>query len=222
MRFLCRGFLLLSALALIGPGALADDYSVAPIDSHPEDASADHTKLLARPGFQVTGPDGPLCSLWLVKSPTVKEGFSPTPSVKYPFTPGAFVGLLKVEKGADFTDFREQELAPGLYTLRYIQQPQDGNHIGTSDVADFLLALPAKEDSPAPKTDDLDAVVELSSEAAESTHPAIFALRPAEQSQPGEAKLVHDSADDFWMLETAVGAGKPLPLRLVVVGFALE
>ena len=46
-----------------------------------------------------------------------------------------------------FTDFRGQEIKKGVYTLRYGQQPEDGNHIGTSELADFLLAIPAGVDS---------------------------------------------------------------------------
>ena len=102
------------------------------------------------------------------------------------------------------------------------QQPQDGNHIGTSDLADFLMALPAKEDASPETSDDLDEVVALATEAAGSTHPAILALKPADEPKPQEAKIVHDANDDFWMIETAIGEKKPLAVRLVVVGFAFE
>lgn len=202
--------------------ANADDYTVASSDEIPEGLSSEVTQSLARPGSRITGPDGPLCTLWFVKAPLLKEGFSPTLSVKYPLTPGGLVGVLKVEKGTELTDFREQVLAPGLYTLRYGQQPADGNHIGTSELADFLMALPAKEDSSPKTTDDLDEVVALATEAAGTTHPAILALKPAEEAKPQGAKLVHDPADDLWMIETAIGEKSPLALRLVVVGFALE
>jgi hypothetical protein len=222
MPIVLRGFTLLLTLSLLSRSAVAEDYSVAPVEALPDGAKADISKALATPGFQVTGPDGPLCSLWLAKTPAVQEGFSPTLSVKQPFAQGAFMGLLKVEEGTEFTDFREHALRPGLYTLRYARQPQDGNHIGTSDLADFLLVVPAKADESPKTADDLDQFVGLAADTAGSTHPAILALRPAEEAKPGEAKLVHDSGDDLWMLETAVGADKPQPLRLVVVGFALE
>jgi hypothetical protein len=223
MLSVLRGFALLLTLCLLLVGTVrAEDYSVAPVEALPDEAKADIGQALATPGFQVTGPDGPLCSLWLSKAPAVQEGFSPTLSVKQPFAQGAFMGLLKVEEGTKFTDFREQTLRPGLYTLRYARQPQDGNHIGTSDLSDFLLAIPAKDDQSPKTADDLDKFVGLAADAARSTHPAILALRPAEKAMPGEAKLVHDSGEDLWMVETALGSDKPQPLRLVVVGFALE
>jgi hypothetical protein len=214
--FLSVLFLTISSL-----GAAAE-YSVAPVAELPEGVSPNIAKTLATSGQQVTGPDGPLCSLWLAKSLAVKDGFSATLSVKYALVPGSFVGLLRVDEGTEFTDFREQVIEPGLYTLRYGQQPEDGNHIGTSDLADFLLALPAKEDKSPGAIDDTDELSALSTEAAGSTHPAILALRPAEGVKPGDPQMSHDAADDLWILETTSSGDKPVVLRLVVVGFALE
>ena len=92
------------------------------------------------------GPKGTICDVSFVKSLAVRPGFKPELNVKYPFTSGQLIGVLRVSKKASFTDFRGQELKAGVYTLRYGQQPEDGNHIGTSEVYDFLLALPAKID----------------------------------------------------------------------------
>jgi hypothetical protein len=222
MPTVLRGILFLCAIAAVARYGVAEDYSVAPIEAVPQDVKPEIAKALAAPGFQVTGADGALCSLWFAKAPAMQEGFSPTLSIKYPFAPGALIGVLKVEEGAEFTDFREQILLPGLYTLRYARQPQDGNHIGTSDLSDFLLVVAAKGDESPETIQNLDAIVGLSIEAGGATHPAILALRPAEDGKAGQAKLAHDSGDDLWMLETAIGSDKPEPLELVVVGFALE
>ncbi|HUG90680.1 MAG TPA: hypothetical protein VML55_07605, partial [Planctomycetaceae bacterium] len=113
----------------------------------PKGLSAKVAAEFSPQGHRVVGPDGPVAELWLAKSAAVKPGFKPTLNVKYPFTPGQLIGALRVLEGTTFTDFRGQEITPGLYTLRYGQQPQDGNHIGTSDLADFLLALPAESDT---------------------------------------------------------------------------
>jgi hypothetical protein len=205
-----------------GPAALAADFSVKPVEGLPEGVGEELAKSLSPKGYQVTGADGPHCRIWFVSEPETKEGFSPTLSVKYPFAPGSLVGMLQVEQGSSFTDFREQNLAPGLYTLRYAEQPQDGNHIGTSDLSDFLLALQAKTDSLATSSDNVDEAVALSQDAAGSTHPAILSLRPPGDAVPKEARIEHDSADDFHILEAAIGSREPTALRLVVAGFALE
>ena len=85
---------------------------------------------------------------------------------------GQLIGALRVPEGTTFTDFRGQEIKPGVYTLRYGQQPQDGNHIGTSELADFLLALPAEADTELKPIADADALSQKSAEAAGSTYSA--------------------------------------------------
>lgn len=195
---------------------------MTPVEAAPEDLKPEFAKALATPGWQVGGKDGAICRVWFAKAPDVQQSFSPTSSVKFPFKAGAFVGVLEVMEGGEFTDFRQLELAPGLYTLRYAQQPQDGNHIGTSTLFDFLLVVQANADKSPGTLNTLDELVELATEAGGASHPAFLALRPAESAKPGEARLVQDAAEDLWALETAVGSDKPLPLRLVVVGFAQE
>jgi hypothetical protein len=129
-----------------------------------------------------------------------------------------------VPEGAAFTDFRGQEVKPGVYTLRYGQQPQDGNHIGTSELADFLLALPAEADTDVKPITDFDTLSQKSAEAAGSTHPAILSLLPAEeQAAGGKASLEHVEERDYWIVELTVpgAAGEEkvkVPLRLVVIG----
>jgi hypothetical protein len=174
-------------------------------------------------GHRVVGPDGPVAEVWFAKSAEVKPGFKPSLNVKYPFTPGQLIGALRVPDGTTFTDFRGQEIKPGVYTLRYGQQPQDGNHIGTSDLADFLLALPAKADTDVKPITDFDSLSQGSAEAAGSTHPAIFSLLPVEKNDAPAAALEHNEERDYWIVRVKVpgaaqGEKVEVPLRLVVVG----
>ncbi|MGE0378989.1 MAG: hypothetical protein AB7Q45_26610, partial [Planctomycetaceae bacterium] len=161
------------------------------------------------------------CDVWLVKAPAVKDGFKPDLRVKYPFEVGALVGVLRVGEKGEFTDYREQVLLPGVYTLRYGQQPQDGNHIGTSQQADFLLAVPADEDKSAAQLSDKDELNALSAEAAGSSHPAIFSLQAPGAAKLNAPQLVHMQDHDLWVLQTTGDKQRP-PLSLVVVGFGEE
>jgi len=173
---------------------------------------------LAETGYRISGPKGAVVDVWFVQSASVKEGFQPTLMVKYPFKPGQLIGAMRIAKGQTYTDFRGQELKPGVYTLRYGQQPQDGNHIGTSALSDFFLALPAKMDTD-PKTINVtNTLHQQSAKAAGSTHPAIFSLLPAEKAD--QPKLTHDEDDDFWILNLSITGSdkKSIPLRMVVIG----
>jgi hypothetical protein len=203
--------------------AAEPSHKLAEVNELPKGLQAKVAAELNPRGYRVVGPDGPVAEIWLARTVEVKPGFKPTLNVKYPFTPGQFVGLLRVPEGSAFTDFRGQEIQPGVYTLRYGQQPQDGNHIGTSELADFLLALPAAADTDLKPITDFDALSQKSADAAASTHPAILSLLPSERNDAKAAALDHNEERDYWIVElklsgTAKGEKVEVPLRLVVIG----
>jgi hypothetical protein len=219
MSRLCLALLLSTVFGLVSP-ALAEDYKLEKAGAVPSGLASEVSQALGTEGYRVTGPDGPMIDLWLAKDIVPKKDFKPTLNVKYPLQPGQLIGVLQVNKGTAFSDFRKQPIAPGLYTVRYGQQPQDGNHVGTSDFSDFLLALPAKEDTSAKGVENVKDLQTKSAAAAGTSHPAILQLLPSEE-KPGEAKLVHDSDREFWLLEFA-GGKPPVPFKLVVVGAGAE
>lgn len=215
-------FLVTFALSAGLLAAAEPSHKLAAVKGAPDGLSEKIAGLLNPAGQRVMGPDGPVADVWLAKPLAVKEKFSATFNVKYPFTPGQIVGALRVPEKSKFTDFRGQQIKPGVYTLRYGQQPEDGNHIGTSELADFLLAVPAKTDTDPKPIGDFDKLSMMSAKAAGTTHPAIFSLLPAEK-KPEKPGLAHNEDREFWILEiTAEGKAKdkkmPVPVRLVVIG----
>jgi hypothetical protein len=212
-------FLAFAVSAAVLAGA-APVNKVEPIKEAPKGLSEKVAAIVGDQGTRVVGAKGPVAEIWFVKAAEVKAGFKPTLNVKYPFTPGELIGALRVPDGAKLSDFRGQQLDAGEYTLRYGQQPMDGNHVGTSELSDFILAVPAKDDTdPAPiKTP--EQLHSKSAQASGSTHPAIFSLPPPKDAAETPA-LEHDAASDFWILNASLPAkadGKPVPLRLVVIG----
>ncbi len=204
--------------------ASAPTYKLAKLEKAPAGLSKKVTAALDPAGLQVVGSKGPVCAVWFVKDIVVKPGFSAGFDVKYPFSRGQLIGVLQVAKNAKFTDFRGQEMSPGVYTLRYELQPEDGNHIGTSDTRDFLLAVAAKGDGDTKNVTNLEKLAEDSGKAAGSTHPAIFILLPAEAVK---TQLTHDEDHDFWIVNsTATGKSKDktvkVPIRLVAIGHSEE
>ena len=201
--------------------AWADDgYKLSAVDKLPEGLDEKIAAMLDPHGTTIAGNDGAVCTIWLAKSLPVKPKFKPSLTVKYPFSVGELTGALQVESD-EFTDFRGQPVKPGVYTLRYGQQPQDGNHIGTSELSDFLLALPAADDTdPAPIK--MKTLFRKSAKATGSNHPAIFSLLAAEEKTKSPS-LEHDENKEFWILHvTATGKNgneeSPESLRLVVIG----
>jgi len=180
---------------------------------------------LAATGHRVTGDKGTVCEVWFAKSVTAQSGFKPKLNVKYPFANGRFLGVLVVGKAQTYTDFRGQELKPGAYTLRYGRQPVDGNHVGTSETHDFVLALPAKVDTDTKPLRNLKKLHTTSAKSAGATHPAIFTLLPVEKGT--KAGLSHDADKELTILTATIdgksgGKATKISLRMVVIGKAAE
>ena len=114
----------------------------------------------------------------------------------------------------------------GAYTLRYALQPTDGNHEGTSPTRDFLVLVRAEDDmSAAPM--DVEALLELSATAAESSHPAMLCLQQAQDAKDNGLSIRHDEANDWWLVHfsgkaLANGKNHDVPVDLIVVGHANE
>jgi len=212
----------LSALSLI---AAKPAPRLSSVTKAPAGLSSAVTAAISPQGHRISSDGKTICEIWTAKKLPLKQDFKPTLSVKYPMTQGQFVGVLRVAPGETFTDFRAQEIKPGVYTLRYGKQPEDGNHLGTSELADFLVAIPAKYDKNPKRIRTVERLYSRSAKASGSTHPAIFSLLPSKKTDT--AALAHDKDNDLWVLNlTAVGSSGTkkvsVPIRLVVIGHAEE
>ena len=213
----------LAALVILAPAALAaDGFKVRKLEDGPpaDELSPEVVAKLSPTGHKVLDAAGKtVCEIWLAKQLSVKPGFEPTLTILYPLESGSLVGALHFpRKGADF---RGQDIGQGVYTLRYGNQPVDGNHVGTFETRDFLLMLPAASDRD-PKTLADKEFFATSAEAAGSTHPAIMPmLKPGEGDAPA---MRHVEEMEWWVLRLAGSdaKGDKQVLEMVVSGKAAE
>lgn len=213
--------LLFISLSLCSTFAFADELKVEEVEASPEGIAAPILEKLSPTCYRVSGENGVICELWLAKEVAVKADFKATLNIKYPFSFGQLMGAIRLPTEGAATDFKGQELPTGTFTLRYGLQPQDGNHLGTSDVSDFLLACVAEEDKTPETVADKKALFEMSATAAGTTHPAIFLLVPPQGKPAEKSTLEHNEEKELWILDTSVTDGKQRqPLRLVVSGQA--
>ena len=161
-----------------------------------DELSKEIAAQLAPSGFKVIrGTSRTVCEFWPCKSWRAKENFKPTVEVLYPFQVGQLIGVMRLPRKG--SDFRDQDLASGAYTIRYVQQPIDGNHEGTSPTRDFLVLIRAEQDK-SPEVLDGEKLMTASAEAAESNHPAMLCLQ-----KPSDAKKLsirHDEDHDWWIV----------------------
>jgi hypothetical protein len=171
-------------------------------------------------GERVISGGNALCDIWLLKSVPVVKSSAASPDIVYGgLQVGTLVGVIQILAPAQ--DFRHQKLPPGLYTLRYGQIPQDGNHMGASQYRDFLLLGPAAADPQVDKPLAFDDLVALSRKTAGTGHPAVMSLIPANSNVKTLPGTFSDDAGDavlqFSLHEQSAGSTEATPVALVIV-----
>jgi hypothetical protein len=158
----------LLTLVLLAPG-------VSPLtDKPPADLAAGVSARLTPAAKVIVG--AATLEIWLVDKleTTGGQGWSGVDS-------GTLVGAMRVT--GEFKEIRGKAVKPGVYTLRYGLQPQNGDHLGISTFREYLLLSPAAIDTD-PKVLGFDGVVALSKEVIGTAHPASLSLDPPEDA-PG-------------------------------------
>lgn len=218
-----RAAVLAAALLGLAAGAAAQSYTATTVSAAaPAELSAAIRATLANQAIEVKGPQGVLCDIWLrqdipaVASPGMELG------VVYPqLAPGTLVGAIRFP--AAVTDYRNQQVKPGVYTLRYELSPVDGNHQGVAPQRDFLLLGPPSTDT-STATLDFKALVALSKPTTTRNHPSVWSLMPADGAPAQLPAVAAQDSDNgtiqvvFFNANLGAAGAKPTPLALVVVG----
>jgi hypothetical protein len=214
--------ILILAIPLTNAGAAAAaNLTVQPAPAPSADAvPAALAGRLDPQGAELIAGGSPLCNLWVLKSVPTVPASSSEPDILYGnLQVGELVGVMQVLAPAQ--DFRHQKVPPGVYTLRYGQIPQDGNHMGVSQYRDFLLLGPVAADTKLDTTLGFDDLVSLSRKTAGTGHPAVMSMVPANsgvKTLPGV--FSDDSGDQVVQIslgEQAASGTRATPMALVIV-----
>jgi hypothetical protein len=207
--------LLLNAAILLLAGC-GGGVSVATLSEPAPDGIAEAVrKELAPAGLRVLRDGRPYMDFWFRASvPTVAA--KPGPGIRYGMLrPGGLVGAARVHAAA--VDFRAQKVLPGLYTMRYGVQPDDGDHQDKTEARDFLLLCPAAADG-SPEAMEHKPLTKLSATLNGKKHPAVlFLAAPGDGPLPG---IVRRGNPEQVILEASDGSA--LRLAIVVVGKYME
>lgn len=138
---------------------------------------------------------------------------------------GTLIGVVQILRPG-LTDFRDQKLPPGVFTLRQGVQPQDGNHMGVAPSLEFLCLSPVAKDTklePIPH----DPLMKLSKEAAGTGHPAVLYLQPFDGPPKISFPTVNTNEQSHILLNVRLPASLPsgkseLPLAIVIVGITTQ
>jgi hypothetical protein len=160
-------------LVMAAAGLVAQAPTVAPsTETLPPALAAPVAALMAPEGVTVSIGETSLHFWWVRTLPLEPDGTDVTwrqvPS-------GALAGAVRLD--GEWHDIRGYTIRPGVYTLRFAMQPQNGDHMGISPYREFLLLAPASLDE-TPDPLGYDGVVKLSTKASRRSHPASMSLDP--------------------------------------------
>ena len=196
-------------LPIVSATLLAQQYKSAPAGAPPSDLAPAVSSALDSNGTKVSKSDGTaVMEIWLRK--TAPSGpKSSGDSIALPTIPvGTFLGVVKLEAKGE--DRRGQSLQPGVYTLRYVLMPSNGDHLGAAPQRDFAALVPSADDKDPNSTPDLDAAVKMSTKASGTAHPAVLSL----SSGSGTTGFTKEGDHD-WTLNTKIG---DLPVSIILLG----
>lgn len=151
---------------------------------------------------------------WWVKSLSLRAGGAGAPS--WADVPdGSLVGALRL--GANWTDIRGYTIRPGVYTLRFALQPQNGDHMGISPHREFLLPAPAADDL-ATEAVGYEGAVALAKKASRRAHPASISIDPPSSSSRPLSAGTTEMGSKLVVVSVPTSAGQPLTFGLIVDG----
>ena len=181
-------------------------------------------KLLDEQALVVRDGDAELLAVWFrTEIPAKATAEQIKNGLTYREIPeGALVGAIRFPE--KFTDFRKQEIAAGVYTLRFMVQPDIGDHTGTAPHADFCLMCQAAKDK---TPDDMEPkkVIEVSSLVNEGRHPAVLLLWPNNGKDMGVQIVKKDNGVQVATVRRALvadGAKATLGFAITVAGVRKE
>ena len=164
LRLLMRRFVIARCCDPRGRNSIAQP-KVTPLPEKPPSQLAPAIASLLQPSGVKAIVGGATLDIWWAQAIALNgdgPGWSTVES-------GTLVGAMRVT-GA-FKEIRGKVVAPGVYTLRYGLQPQNGDHLGISTFREFLVISPASVDTD-PKVLGFDGVVALSKQVIGTSHPA--------------------------------------------------
>ena len=189
----------LTALLCLAPLAAAD-YKTEPAGAPPDEVPAALKQVIAEDGVRVIGPDGVAGEFWMRTTDFEGEESSEL-GIRNDWIPlGSFLGVVRFPEGSH--DFRDQSIAPGVYSMRFYLQPVDGAHY--EQVRDFTLLAPlGSEVDPATNVDYAQAI--KMSYAVGNAHPTVLHMA---WSEGDEAPNVWENDHGHTILDLMVG-GEP-------------
>jgi hypothetical protein len=196
---------------LLAATAAFAQYKAQPAGDPPTDVATPILATLNKAGTKIVADNGSTyVEIWLRSTMPAGPNTGES-SVTLPTIPqGALLGVVRFP--AKGSDRRGQNIAPGVYTLRYGNYPVNGNHQGVAPQRDFFVLVPAALDKSADVMLDFDALMNLSRKASGTPHPAVLSFWKADA---GDKAGFEKQGEKDWVLTTNLGSTK---VSIILIG----
>ena len=163
----------------------------------------------------LNGDNEPLMDLWFARQLPSPTDPNTHPGVAYStLNEGVVLAVMRLHQ--EHNDFRDQPVGAGIYLVRYLRQPDDGNHLGETTYRDYAVLTTPKADSVGPQgfEETLNQALDL------NLHPFAWGLWPANEvvteSEPGIAAFQPDK----WAVKLSLPRedGSSITIAMVVAG----
>lgn len=172
-RFAC---LLAAGLMAAGLAPGSDQPVLGTADgAFPDGVSEEIRAIVDADGVRATLASGVNLDFWFrTQAP---GGGGSNPGATFPdLKVGTLVGVVRID--GPWSDYKGNPIEPGLFTMRYGNRPEDGNHMGVSVHLDFVLLVPVVEDMTVDVEWGQDDLNIMSFAATGIGHPAVMSLAP--------------------------------------------
>jgi hypothetical protein len=187
-------FRLFATLVLCTCTASAADLALKLADKAPPNEVNESIRALLQPkAVQLVEGDKPVIELWLAKDLNLQSKPSSPATAMDALKPATLLGAASFASARK--DYREDEIAKGVYTLRFAHQQQDGNHLGTAEFTYFAVLVPAKLDTAPDGIKDYKQLVNTSSKETSTDHPMVISLRPVSAAEGELPKLAEPAPE---------------------------
>lgn len=165
----------------------------------------------------ILGKDsGPVWEFWFVNKVALPYAPDEGKSALEVLKKTALLGVVTVHE--EVRDFKDNIIEKGTYTLRYGQQPTDGNHLGTSTHNHFAVLIPVKYDTEVEAAWDHEAMADESLQSSVAEHPMNLNLQPVKGD--GDTPALGEGDDDSKLVKVTLAGeadGAAVPIRIGVV-----
>lgn len=201
-----RTFSIFASIVLLGAATLttASALTLKVVDkAPPAQLDAAIRANLQNKALQLLNGDKPVYEFWWCSEVPLQAKPASLPKALDSLKQAELIGAVQVH--AAQRDYRDDELRAGVYTMRFALQPQDGNHLGTSEFSWFAVLTPAKLDTKPDGIATYKALVKASSKETATEHPLILSLRPA-SSDASELPRLNEPAPEHKSVRVKVPA----------------